>query len=185
VSQALNVELKTSALWPQGDIRDPLGIWGARLGVTGDATAGEIKVGIQAAQAERAAYIYTCYNANVSVLLASGVLAMTAFCRLLTNWPDIDPVAGVQGYGSNIGRVLGITIGGTAPEGAVGQPLVLPQERFILLFDPRPQPSEALTIVELKVTAQVDADTYSFEAYGYYWDRSVLDAPGGPRHPGT
>ncbi|KKL17302.1 hypothetical protein LCGC14_2486950, partial [marine sediment metagenome] len=31
MAQALTVELHQSQLWVQGDIRDPLGIWGARL----------------------------------------------------------------------------------------------------------------------------------------------------------
>jgi len=185
VSIASEVNLVTSQLWPQGDIRDPLGVWGARLGVTGDASGGEIKVGITAAQAERAAYIYTCYSANVAVLLSTLGAPLTGWCRLLANWPDIDPVVGVQGYGSFIGLVIGVEELNTAPQGALGGTLIGPNDRFILLFDPRPQPTTDLTVVELKISEQVLADTYSFEAYGYYWDRSVLNAPGGPRHPGS
>jgi len=185
MAQSLTVELKTSQLWPQGDIRDPLGVWGARLPVTGDASAGEIKVNIVAAQAERAAYIYTCYSAVMAVLLSPGGVQLGAVCRLLTNWPDIDPIAGVQGYGSAILRTIAISTAMTAPLGAPAEPLINPADRFLLLFDPRPQPSTDLAIVELKLANQVNNDLYSFEAYGYYWDRSVLDAPGGLRHPGA
>jgi len=172
-------------LWPQEDIRSPLGVWGARLGVTGDASAGEIKVGITVPQAERAAYIYTCYSAQISVLIAASSAELFAMCRLLTNWPDVDPGVGVQGYGSNVGARLPIITGGTAPEGSTINHLVEGHDRFILLFDPRPSAVGDMTIVELKLAVQILSDTYSFEAYGYYWDRSVLDAPGGPRHPGS
>lgn len=181
-----DVTLITNALWAQGDIRDPLGVWGARVGITGDASGGEIKVGVVAAAAQRAAYIYTCYGAGINQL--TGVItAVSIMCRLLTNWPNVDPIAGVQGYAQNNRGVLGGVSAFTAPLATNGSntPFVLPHHRFMLLFDPRPQGNEDLTIVELKLGNNTDLATYSFEAYGYYWDRSVLNAPGGPRHPGS
>jgi len=185
LSQELEVNLFTSQLWPQEDIRDPLGVWGARLQVTGTSGAGEIKVGITVPQAERAAYVYTCYSVNVSPLATAGQTTLQAGVRLLTNWPNVDPAVGVQGYGSNLLIPVGIQAGGTAPVGGPTAPLINASDRFVLLFDPRPQPTGDLTIVELKVSIQVENDTYTFEAYGYYWDRSILEAPGGPRHPGS
>lgn len=185
MSQALEVNLLTAQLWKQGDIRDPLGVWGARRAVTGDASGGEIKVGITVLQAERAAYLYTCTAVNLGVVSAVGATSLNGICRLLSNWPNIDPQVGVQGFATQELRVIGIGGFTTAPQGGPITPFLGPNDRYILLFDPRPGIPSDLTIVELKLLVQVLADVYSFEAYGYYWDRSVLDAPGGPRHPGA
>ncbi len=180
---ALVATVLASALWPQGDIRDPLGTWGFRLGVTGDATGGEIKVTAQAPAGLAAAYVYTCYSLNVAQL--TGTLAANAImARLLANWPNIDALAGVQGYSTALTVLQAAASVFTAPQAGYNDPLVAPQERFILLFDPRPGVG-ALSIAELKLGINIDTDTYSFEGYGYFWDRSVLQAPGGPRHPGA
>ena len=185
MSQSTSADTFQVGLWPQQDARDPLGVWAARLGVTGDATGGEIKVQISVPADRRAAHIYTCYSANISGLVIAGATTLLAQCRLLTNWPDISSIAGVQGYSSNIMRTLQLQGGGTSPEGSTIGQLVQPSDRFLLLFDPRPQPGSAMPILELKLATQVDGDTYTFEAYGYFWDREVLDTPGGPRHPGA
>ncbi|MGR3295936.1 MAG: hypothetical protein ACUZ8A_06880, partial [Candidatus Bathyanammoxibius sp.] len=59
-------------------------------------------------------------------------------------------------------------------------------DRFLLLYDPRQPASLGNTnILELQLAVNTDLATYSFEAYGYYWDRSVMQTPGGPRHPGS
>jgi len=177
------VELVTTALWPQGDIRDPLGVWGARLGVTGDGSDG-IKVAMRASAGVNAAYIYTCYSA-IAVQLTGTPSAFAIKCRLLTNWPNVDvAVAGVQGYGSARGGIMRQSSAFTAPNAVPDLTLVAPNERFLLLFDPRPSRGD-LDIVEIEIGTNVTAATYSFEAYGYYWDRSVTNAPGGPRHPGS
>jgi len=184
MSQALEVNLIQTALWQQGDIRDPLGVWGARALATGNVTLGEIKVGITVPAALRAAYIYTCYALNASVLASVGSTQMSAASRLLTNWPDVDPTAGVQGFATSRFASLFIDASFTAPRGSTNPPLVTPNDRFLLLFDPRPG-TDDLTIAEIKISPVVEDDTYAFEAYGYFWDRSVLNAPGGPRHPGS
>lgn len=181
---ASTVDLLTTQLWPQGDIRDPLGIWGARLGITGDASGDGIKVGIQAAQPERAAFIYTIYSLNISQL-TGGVLVVAMQSRILTNWPNIDPIAGVQAYSTNLLRSEDGSGNLTPPVGGPDDGLVLPNDRFLLCFDPRPQPTTPLVIAELRVNSNVLNNTWSFEGYGYFWDRSVLNAPGGPRHPGS
>ena len=175
----------TSALWPQGDIRDPLGVWGARAPVTGDATGGENKVLFQAQSGINAAYIYTCYEATWALLTGSQVAGSQVQLRLLTNWPDVDPLPGVQGFGTvRMSEPLPSNNNFTAPTGGVAGQLVLPNDRFLLLFDPRPGAGD-LVIAEIKYSDNVDAMTTIMELYGYYWDRSVLQAPGGPRHPGA
>ena len=178
------VDVIESALWPQGDIRDPIGVWGARLGVTGDATGDSVKVGIKVAAGKEGAYVYTCYSVNIAVLTQATPIDSFGKVRLLTAWPNVDPLAGVQAYGS--ARIVRVATNAlTAPLGAItDNQTISPAERFLLLFDPR-QGAAAPVIVELEYESNTNLDTYSFEAYGYFWDRSVLNAPGGPRHPGS
>jgi len=183
VAISTSVDVKPAQLWPQGDMRDPLGVWGARLVIAGDATGGEIKIGIAVPQSLSGAYVYTMYAATISQL--DGIGGTTdLMCRLLTNWPDVDPTAGVQAFSVNNAAGASGTDTFTPPLTAPSRALVNPNDRFLLLFDPRSIPS-AFNIAELKVATMVDLANYSFEAYGYFWDRSVLNAPGGPRHPGS
>lgn len=177
------VDIITNALWPQGDIRDPLGVWGFRLGVTGDATGGEIKVQAQVPANLAGRFVYTCYSLTF-VQLAGATVATAIQARLLTNWPNVDPIAGVQGYASTIASSMEANGNFSAPIGSPDSPLIGPLDRFLLLFDPRAS-AGILTLIELKISSNVDTITHSFEGYGYFWDRSVLNAPGGPRHPGS
>jgi len=182
---ATAVNVITTALWPQGDIRDPLGVWGFRLGVTGDASGGSIKVTAQAAAEQAAAYLYTCYGVTIARITGTPVADLTKV-RVLTSWPNIDPVAGVQAFAKGaIGQLAGSSAF-SAPVSLQSAltPLLEPNDRFLLLFDPRPS-AGVLFLVELEMASNVDTETWSFEGYGYYWDRSVLNAPGGPRHPGS
>lgn len=180
---AVEVDVKPAAQWPQGDIRDPLGVWGGRQGVTGDASGGGIKVGFLSPAGQDAAYVYTCYGVTVAQLTGTPV-AQGIKIRLLTNWPDVDPLVGVQGFGS-VKLILAVVDSDlSAPNGGVGPGAIEAVDRFLLLFDPRPSAGQ-ITLVELEFGANVDGNTYSFESYGYFWDRSVLNAPGGPRHPGS
>jgi len=179
-----SVDVVESALWPQGDIRDPLGVWGARLGVTGDASGGAISVEFRVALQNTGAFVYTCYSVNIAVLTQATPTNQSGRIRLLTSWPNVDPIAGVQAYGSTkLCRIESNMT--TAPLGGFTDvdPLS-PSDRFLLLFDPRAGPGPT-TILELSLENNDLNDTYSFEGYGYYWDRSVLNAPGGPRHPGA
>lgn len=177
-------------LWPQGDARDPLGVWGFRLPVTGDATGNPIKVFCRVPAAKRSAYVYTCYSAQIAQLTGA-ITASTTKLRLLTNWPNVSDIAGVQAYSTlYFGQLSGDT-SITAPIAgplftAAGGPWVAASERFLLLFDPRqPESLGDMDILEFVLDENTDAATYSFEAYGYFWDRSVMQAPGGPRHPGA
>jgi len=179
-----NVDVIATGLWPQGDIRDPLGIWGFRLGVTGDASGGSIKVGARVPLEETGKYIYTCYSQLIAILTQATQASALAKGRLLTNWPNIDPQAGVQGYATARFVLLNNDSDFTAPKNIPDAPIVDPQDRFLLLFDPRPS-ADQITIVEQEIGINILDDTYSFEGYGYFWDRSVLNAPGGPRHPGA
>ena len=180
------VNVFPAQMWPQGDARDPLGIWGFRLGITGDATGGSIKMQARARAGLAAAYIYTCYSLNAVQLSGTITTDARIKSRLLTNWPDIDALVGVQGYSSARYAPTITNVDFTSPVQGIeaGQALVTEAERFMLLFDPRPS-AGALDIIELEYTDNADGATYSFEGWGYFWDREVLSTPGGPRHPGS
>jgi len=183
MSIVTSAPIVSAQLFPQGDIRDPLGVWGARLGVVGDATAGSIAVTLRVPGARGAAYLYTCYSVNVSQLtgIVSGTLVSI---RLLTGWPNIDEATdGVQAYGSNFTATWAAGTGPGPIAGFQTQPLS-PLDRFLLLFDPRPTAGD-FDVVALGLNDNTNLATYVFEGYGYFWDRSVLNAPGGPRHPGS
>jgi len=175
-----------TALWPQGDVRDPLGVWGARDPVTGDASGGGIKSIFFVGALRKAAYLYTCIHLNYAMLTGTPVTTFVKG-RLLSNWPDIDPTAGVQAYGSLLVADTEESSGFTAPVQGIRarDDLLGHNGHLVLLFDPRSQGSDTMDIVEMETSTNVDLATYSFEAYGYFWDRSVLQAPGGPRHPGS
>jgi len=183
-AQDLSIAIFAHGMWPQGDARDPLGVWGGRHIATATVGDGPIKVRFQAAATIAGAYVYTCYSANIAGLTVATL--GIGKCRLLTNWPDVDDDIGVQGYGSVKMVQVDGSSGFTPPfTGAlIGGALVQPSDRFILLFDPRPVVG-AFDLVELEISDLVDTNTMAFECWGYYWDRQVLNTPGGPRHPGS
>jgi len=177
-----DVNIVATALWPQGDARDPLGVWGGREIITGDASGGSTRVNFRAASDIAGAFLFTCYSANVSFLTTSTAAVVRA--RLLTNWPDIDVEAGVQGYSTHLVRNTDGSSTFPAPLSGSDFPLIGPNDRFVLLFDPRPVVG-AFDIVDLAVASNVLNGQLAFECWGYYWDRQVLNTPGGPRHPGA
>lgn len=179
---AEEVDIQHFNILRQRDARDPLGIWVARLGVTGDATGGSIKVGINVPAANRAAHVYFCYDVNFATLTITFNNALTKV-RLLTNWPDADPsVVGIQGYGSLGVYATAADAQFTAPTVGFTIPVIGAAQRFIPLWTTI---GSGLTIVEIEHGDNVDTATYSFECFGYYFDHAVRDAPGGPRHPGS
>jgi len=177
-------DILTTALWPQRDARDPLGVWGGRHGLTGDASGNPIKTTFQAPAGQAAAYIYTCYAAIFAQLTGTVTLGNIK-TRLLTNWPNVDLIAGVQAFATLLFVNLEGSIPTHTPPGAgPNDAMVRANDRFLLLFDPRPS-GGAMDIVEIEFAINTNLATYSFEVYGYYWDRQILNTPGGPRHPGS
>lgn len=175
------------ALWPQGDARDPLGVWTARGTVTGDASAGVLTGIIVVPQARRRSYMYTLYGLTQARTSGSTETATQMKVRLLTNYPDASPdVPGVQGFASWL-RVPITVIANTTPPNAGGDlPMISPEQRYILLFDPaQVSPLTDMPIISVERDANVDGIVVITEAWGYYWDRSVMNTPGGPRHPGS
>jgi len=175
-------------LFLQGDGRDPLGVWGARVGITGDASGGTIKTGFLVSTTTSGGRIYTCYDAQVAGL-SSTVVFSTLKTRLLTNRPDIDVLAGLQGYasllvGSGFPGFFDADNSLTPPIAGPSIHLISSNQRFILLFGPGPG-QETVNILEIEIDQNINLATYSFEAYGYFWDRQVVNVPGGPRHPGS
>jgi len=167
----------------QGDARDPLGVWGLRNGIAGDGSGGHMKT-FGEVPAGNAGTVFTCYDAQVTQTLGGITNGTLIKCRLLTNWPNIDPQAGVQAYSSFI---VDEGLGSTAlspPFFGTDKLLIGPNQRFLLMYDPRPQ-TGPFNIIELEIALNGVGLTFSFEAWGYYWDRAAMDAPGGPRHPGA
>ena len=175
-------------IFPQGDERDPLGIWGGRVGVTGDASGDDhVKASFFIPADLKAAYVYTV-TAVTAVILTVPVsigLPFLCKCRLLTGWPNISPGAGVEAFATT--RIVDIDGSGnlSPPIASPATPLLDPSDRFLLLFDPRAQGTTPFFLVELEIQDNTNTATYAFEVYGYFWDRSVMQAPGGPRHPGA
>lgn len=173
-------------LFLQRDARDPLGIWVARHAVTGDASVGTIKVNAQVPAERAGSRIYTCYYAQVAGV--SGTLITAAIKhRLLSNLPDADILPGVRGFATltvqnNDGQQWNVSSGLSAPIAGPFHPQVTPLERFILLFG---NPGQDTDIAQLEISDNVNLAGYIFEWYGYFWDREVLYAAGGPRHPGS
>lgn len=178
-------EILTAAIFRPRDLRDPLGVWGGRAGLTGNGTGGQLSVQFNAPDDNAGAYVYTCHSANAGQL--TGILASTGVkLRLLTNWPNIDPQPGVQGYNA---VHMGVTRTQDEATGQRSAPtnttlFEIPNMKTILLFDPRPS-AGAITLVEIEWNENTDLATYVFECYGYYWDRQVMNIPGGLRHPGS
>lgn len=129
--------------------------------------------------------VLTIYSAMITNI-AGTLTSQTAKSRILTNWPNIDPQAGIQAYSTFRTIALAGDSQLTVPQlGPEQFPLIDPVERFIPIFDPRPGTSN-MDILQLEIANNIGVGTdWSFEAWGYWWDRSVMQAPGGLRHPGS
>lgn len=184
MSQDSTVDVVQTALWPQGDERDPLGVWAFRSIVIGLGVEGSVKVTAIVPSDRKSAYIYTAYAATTVPVTQAVLAGSQAKIRLLTNWPDASSPAGVTGFAK--ARMVNIVVNGnsSSPFGGADAPMIDALDRFLLLFDPRPLVDD-LEIMELELMQNILNDVYAFEGYGYYWDRSVMNAPGGPRHPGS
>lgn len=174
------IDVFDSAVLRRRDVRDPLGIWAGRGAIAGDGGGGATVAQFQVPASRRAGHVYACYGLSVVGQAAPTVEADSFSARLLTNWPPSDS-PGISGA-SFTRTVLAVNDGIFGGSG-VGN-LLQSTDRFILLFDPRPDPTTSIVIAEAWANINVLNETHTFEIYGYYWDRIVQDAPGGPRHPG-
>jgi len=191
VSVAALEDIVATVMWPQGDARDPLGLWFGEVRATGDASAGHIRFIFRVQAARRAQYVFAAYN--VSLQIPAGLAATTAtWLMLRTNWPNIASATGQAftpyehlrlGTTPEIGSVAGDADFQESPFGINGQ-LLHPNDRFLLLSDPR-RGGTAMEILELQVGTNENTVLYIASAWGYFWDRAVYQAPGGPRHPGS
>lgn len=183
MSIVINSVILEHQLFVQRDGRDPLGVWGHRGTVVGDASGGTIKQGLTILALGDAGRIYTCYS--VAINKETGVDAAAAGkVRLLTNFPPMDRAGGTTAFGSARRVTVNAGTGFSAPILMIdaGDFGITPQERFVLLFGP--QAGANVNIVELEINENEDLAVYTFEGYGYFWDRQVLYVAGGPRHPG-
>lgn len=176
-------DVTQTQLWPQRDARDPLGIWGGLAVATGDASGGLIDIFIQANASIRAAYVYNIISANVQKVDGASINEKAYLRRIITHWPDISVTAGVQSY-EDVQAGAFIHVLGLDPENVPATPLIQsPQDRF-MIFDPRPI-GAAMTLVELRIFDNELNQIYRGSATGYFWDRAVMETPGGPRFPGS
>lgn len=172
-----------SELWPQRDARDPLGIFGWRVTQAGDATGGQNKILVSVESLQRHAFVYKIFDMIIGQTVGVAVSTF-AKMRILTNWPNIDVDPGIQAYGS-------VFLGTMSGTGVLSAPFTMfldgnpfsGNSKDLLLYDPSTQSGD-MVIAEQEVV-NTDVTTYSFEGYGYYWDRAVMQTPGGPRNPGT
>ncbi len=172
-----------SELWPQRDARDPLGIFGWRTAVATDASGGSVKVTVEILDSLRHAFVWKIWDMIIAQI-TGGAQATNGKLRILSNWPNIDPQAGIQAYASLYVGSMGGNNSLTAPNtGLFDVSPLNGNQKDILIYDPSTQSGD-MAIAELEVV-NTDGLTYSFEGYGYYWDRAVMQAPGGPRNPGT
>lgn len=172
-----------SELWPQRDARDPLGIFGWRTAIATDASGGFLRVQVNIEASKRHAFVWKIWD-MVIAQITGGAQATNGKLRILSNWPNIDPQAGIQAYASlYIGSMGGNNSLSFPNTGLFDVSPLNGNQKDILIYDPSTQ-SGAMPIAEQEVV-NINGLTYSFEGYGYYWDRSVMNTPGGPRNPGT
>lgn len=182
-----NVAVLEHQIFKQRDARDPLGVWVIRHTVVGDASAGSIKIGFEVSGVQSSGRIYNCISLTIADVSGGAANGLDLKLRLLTNFPPGDPTGGTGGYGlTRIGSAaFRVNTGFTAPFGAGNNNILIgAHEDKILLFGPQPSQSE-VNITEMELPENVLNNEYSFEGYGYFWDRAVLQAPGGPRFPGS
>lgn len=175
-----DIDILPAAILRRRDDRDPLGIWAARGGLTGDATGGVQKATFGLPAERRASYVFTLGFVSTSSTTAGYT---THTVRLLTNYPSGDS-PGVQGAAFIRTTEVGSSGGGESQ--AVGfRPLIDPQMSKILLYDPRSDRANRIDLFELWVSANIDTGVVNFEGWGWYWDRNLHEVAGGPRYPGS
>jgi len=178
-----SVNVIESELWPQRDARDPLGIFGWRVTQAADASGGSNKILVQVPELLRHAFVYKIYSMTLAQTVGT-VVSQTLKLRVLTNWPNVDIDPGIQAYGAFWMGSGDSDVLFTVPAGGISnaQPFI-DSIKDLLIYDPSTQTGDM--VIAEQETANTDGQTWSFEGYGYYWDRAVMSTPGGPRNPGT
>lgn len=174
------INILDSPLLRRRDLGDPLGVWAGRGTVIGDGGGGGTLAQFTVPGSRRGGHIYTVYGVGATGQAGPTVEADSLSVRLLTNWPPSD-LAGINGASITRTRLaVNDGIFGASPVGS----LIDASDRFVLLFDPRPDPNVGIVILEAWANINVLNETHTFEAWGYFWDRLAQDFPGGLRHPG-
>jgi len=180
MSEVAQVRLLAHNIFKQRDSRDPLGIWAFRSEQAGTATGGVFKVQVQSDEVDR---IFTCVGLN---LTADGItVAVQGKYRLLCNQPPADLEGGQAGV--SIARNIDVTNFSNATAPADNWDAISPYEsqlEHILLFGGVQSSRDPQNILEMECGGNALTVTYFFEATGYFWDRQILESPGGPRWPG-
>lgn len=181
MSVETTLDIRETPTLRRADNRDPLGIWAVRGSVVGDASGGIAKAFLGVPGPRRSAHVYNVIFVSTS---ADVGVATTHTVRILTNFPPADP-SGVAGAAFMRTNEVG-SAGTGSGFAAVGfRPLIDPQMSRILMFDPTPDQAVRINILELWLSQQDLNTIFTFEAYGYFWDRGITDVPGGPRFPGS
>lgn len=176
---AENTAVLAHAIIKQRDARDPLGIFVNRHLITGDASGGTIKVSIAAAQTYHI-YALTAFTLSVQTLAADSIGKL----RLLTNYPPALPDGGLSAFAWNRVFIISNT-SMTAPGDSMGisQGAIGLETGKVLMFGGDFQTVVPQNIIELEIEDNILNQSYFFEVYGYFWDRSSILVPGGPRLP--
>jgi len=186
MSVVIALDAVESGVFKQQDARDPVGLWGAQGNLTGDATGGQVGARIQIPAAKRRNAVYTIYDASTANTGGATDTATAVAVRIFTGWPDINLEAGIQTHETIRFVQLEPDGGFIPPVFGPREPLITPNQRFMLIFTPSVQfATTAFVMLIIDRAANVNNALYQFSAWGYYWNRDVLGVPGGPRHPGS
>jgi len=183
MSITIEKDVLVTGIFKQGDIRDPIGLWGGTTSINSDATGGKIRTSFRVDNEDAfLSGVFSIYSANV--IQVTGLAAtQNILFGINSNWPNIDQTPGITPYNGFIRATLSGE-DAFSPVAAVFPQLVGSLDRFRLIFDPRHIAPQNMLLCQFEMV-NVNAKSYLWSVYGYFWDRSVLDAPGGPRHPGS
>jgi len=185
MSITIEKDCLVTGVWKQGDIRDPIGIFGGVTSITGNGDGTFIRVSMRIDSEDAfLSGLFAIYDATILQTLGS-VQSVDVLYRIFSNWPNIDQQPGITPFNSGIVRNMVGSNSWVSPRAAPDAPLVQPLDRFRLIWDPRHLAPQNMLLCEWFINMPVAPVAYQFSVYGYFWDRSVLNAPGGPRHPGS
>ncbi len=174
-------DILASGLIFQGDARDPLGIWGGATSQVNSGSGGSTRITFRVGTTDSNLSSVFAIS-GLSVLQESGTPRsdLVKF-RMFTNWPSVDFQAAITPFNSAHAAVF---VGSTLFTGGVAvAPFndTVPAIRGLLSWDPRGL-SQPLLLCEFEM-ANISGTTVLVSVQGYFWDRAVLNTPGGPRFP--